>query len=66
MFRVLGFGLIIENAFKNLEKWPNNQENMYQKEERHSLLSWYFMALFRAQSIHLVIQKQEKWPESQK
>ena len=39
---------------------------MYKKKEWHSLLLWSFMALFGAQSIHLIIQKQEKWPESQK
>ena len=26
MFRVLGPDLIIENALKNLEKWPKNQK----------------------------------------
>ena len=31
MFRVLGPDLIIENALKNLEKWPKNQENIYLK-----------------------------------
>ena len=29
VFRVLGLDLIIENALKNLEKWPKNQENIY-------------------------------------
>ena len=66
MFRVLGSDLIIENVLKNLEKWPKNEENMYLKREWHSLLLWSFMSLFRAQSILLIIQKKDKWPESQK
>ena len=33
MFRVLGPDLIIENALKNLEKWPKNQENICLKKE---------------------------------
>ena len=66
MFRDLGSDLIIENALKNLIKWPKNEENMYSKKERCSLLLWSFMALLRAQIILLIIQKQDKWPESQK
>ena len=29
VFRVLGSDLIIENALKNIEKWPENQKNMH-------------------------------------
>ena len=70
MFRVLGPDLIIENALKNLEKWPKNQKNIYLIKEWCSLSLCSFMALFRVQIIHQTIQnnnrKEEKWPKSQK
>ena len=61
-----GFRSNHRKCFKQYSKMARKSEKYVFKKQWHSLLLWSFMALFRAQSIPLIIQKQDKWPEIQK
>ena len=66
MFRVLGSNLIIENALKNIEEWPKKSGKYILKKAMALTIAMVFYGLFRSQCIPLIIQTQDKWPESQK
>ena len=61
-----GFKSNHRKCFKQYGKMAKKSRKYVLKKQWHSLLLWSLMALFRAQSIPLIIQKQDKGPESQK
>ena len=61
-----GFRSNHRNCFKRSRKMAIKSEKYVSKKRWHSPLLWSLIALFRAQSIPVIIQKQDKGPESQK